>query len=77
MPLVVLANGAAQDPATYSVGAIGLILFNSASALKAVITVTCGFYFQCRFEDDSVKFSESLNGFWEKRKSLKFSSVKL
>lgn len=74
VPFVVFVNGTAQDPSLYTLGTTGLLSFASAP-IVGPITIVCGFYFQCRFSDDSTQFAEFLNGFWE-GKSLKFISLK-
>jgi hypothetical protein len=75
-PFVLFVNGTPQATSSYSLSSTGLVTFNSAPANTAVITVTCGFYFQCRFQEDKLTLSELVNTFWQGR-SVKFSSVKV
>jgi hypothetical protein len=76
VPLVVFFDGVAQDPSTYSVGSTGLITFTTPPTVGVVVSVTSGFYFQCRFAEDNRSFQKVLSRWWT-RKSLKFSSIKL
>ncbi len=76
VPMVLFVDGAPQDPTAYSLNATGLITTIAPPALDAVVTLVCGFWFQCRFADDTTQFSEFLNGWWES-KALKFLSRKV
>ena len=76
VPLVVFVNGTPQAPSAYSLNTTGLITFVTPPALNAIVTIVCGFWFQCRFTEDTTQFSEFLNWWWE-GKSLKFMSHKV
>ena len=51
------------------------IVFNSAPANGAAVTVTFTFYFVCRFTSDAIDFVNFMNNRWSV-KSLDFESVK-
>jgi|SRR6185437_1541726 len=58
-----------------SIGATGLVTFTTAPASGAALTWTGGFYFRCRFDDDSLgQLQENFFQIWDLQ-SLKFRSV--
>ena len=76
----VYVNGAVQGTSTYTVnawgsGSPGKIVFNTAPASGAAITVDFSFYFPCRFTDDKVDFDRIFAGIYAAQK-LAFQLVK-
>lgn len=70
----VFDNGSLVSSANYTVGASGIVTFNSAPVTGHVLTWTGAFYYQCRFETDDLDPSEFMNQLWE-LSSIKFRSV--
>lgn len=63
----VFVNGVLQTPVTnYTLGATGIVTFTAGHfpAAAAVIAWTGSFYYRCRFDDDSMDFSQFMNDFW-------------
>ena len=60
---VIKDNGA--NASNYSISAVGVVTFNSAPAVGHNMTWTGGFYYRCRFDDDSNEFERFMNGRWE------------
>jgi uncharacterized protein (TIGR02217 family) len=71
-------NGVMQSPSTYSyvagLNSTGIITFAVPPATGAVITADFGFYFRCRFVDDSYSFENFMYQLWQLKK-LSFISV--
>lgn len=72
--LQVFDNGALVSPTNYTVGATGIITFNTAPASAHALTWTGSFYYLCRFETDSLDPDEFMFQLWS-LKLLKFRSV--
>jgi uncharacterized protein (TIGR02217 family) len=71
-------NGITQSPSTYScvagLNSTGMISFPLPPATGAVITADFGFYFRCRFVDDTYSFENFMYQLWQLKK-LSFISV--
>lgn len=71
-------NGVTQSPSTYSyvagLNSTGIITFAVPPATGAEITADFGFYFRCRFVDDSYSFENFMYQLWQLKK-LSFISV--
>lgn len=48
----------------YTLGATGIVTFTSAPASAAALTWTGGFYYRCRFTDDTLTTQQFLQKFW-------------
>lgn len=59
----------------FTLGATGIITFNTAPLLNDVLTWTGSFYFRCRMEDDTMEFNQFMKQFWAVKK-INFVSVK-
>ena len=60
----------------YTLGPTGIVTFNSAPAAAAPLTWTGGFFYRCRFSDDSLSFTQFMQYMWQTA-TLKFASVLL
>ncbi|MFZ1109860.1 MAG: DUF2460 domain-containing protein [Rhodomicrobium sp.] len=67
-------NGTLVSASNYSI-ANGLVTFNSAPAVSAVLSWTGYFGFLCRFTDDDLELSQTMANLWE-AKSVKFKSLR-
>lgn len=65
------AAGSVVSGSGYSVGATGIVTFNSAPANGAALTWSGTYYYRCRFEQDVADFEEFMSRFYN-LKSLKF-----
>jgi uncharacterized protein (TIGR02217 family) len=61
-------------PANYSISASGLVTFTSPPGLGLAIAWSGSYYWRCRFDDDSLEFSEFASLFWE-QKRLSFRTL--
>src|SRR5579875_135180 len=59
----------------FTLGSTGTVIFNTAPASGAALTWTGGYYFLCRFVDDSADFSKFMAQLWDVKK-LAWISVK-
>lgn len=57
----------------WGVGTTGLVTFNGAPVNGAALTWTGGFYYRCRFDEDSFEWTKFLNQWWQSK--VKFTSV--
>lgn len=71
----IFINGVLQNPTTYTIGATGLVTFQNAPAVNAVLTWSGSFYYPCRFKADDMTFDQFLHNWWN-TKTLDFISVK-
>lgn len=67
-------NGALQPGGNYSVSATGLVTFVAAPPNLSVITADFTYYFQVRFEENSIEFENFMFQLWT-AKSVKFIQV--
>jgi len=58
----IYVNGSLTTPG--SISSSGLVTFSSAPAAAAVLTWTGNFYHRCRFDADTVDFTQMLQNFW-------------
>jgi hypothetical protein len=59
----------------YSINSTGLITFTSAPANTVQVFLTSGFYFRCRFKQDSQQLAQFLNNVWQGK--TEFTSIKV
>lgn len=71
---VVKING--TPTVLFTLGATGLITFNSAPANGAALTWTGTYNWPCRFDDGSADFQKFMTNFWELKK-ISFTTEKL
>ena len=70
-------NGSLQTLTThYTLSGTGVITYTTAPAAGVALTWTGGFYYRCRFLDDSLSLQEIVSRWWELRK-LAVQSVRL
>jgi hypothetical protein len=69
-------NGSLVSGANYSIGATGIVTFNSAPTNGHLLTWTGSFYYRCRFLMDEQDFEQFMFNWWETKK-LQFKSIKL
>lgn len=67
-----------QLPSKYTINSTGRITFGTAPPATGSppIQITTGFYYRCRFKQDTTDFEEFMNRLWGAKK-LMFTSVKL
>lgn len=51
----------------YTLGATGIVTFNTAPAAAAALTWSGSFYYRCRMLSDAISFSEFMANWWETR----------
>jgi hypothetical protein len=67
-------NGSVVSTSAYTLGATGIITFNTAPTSGHALTWAGSFYYRAQFENDGFEPSEFLNKLWELQ-SLKLKSV--
>jgi uncharacterized protein (TIGR02217 family) len=67
-------NGSAVSTSAYTIGATGIVTFNTAPANGHALTWSGSFYYLAQFESDDFEPSEFLNKLWELR-SLQIKSI--
>lgn len=73
-PKIYIANVLKTSGPDYTISASGLVTFTSAPGLGLALAWSGTYYWRCRFEDDSLSFSEFASLFWE-QKSLTFRTI--
>jgi uncharacterized protein (TIGR02217 family) len=68
--------GGTLQSSGYTISSSGIVTFVSAPSSGASLSWTGGFYWLCRFDADTVEFSNFLSNLWEAKK-LTFTTVKL
>ena len=74
---VLKANGTVLNPGEhYTLGDDGRVTLNVAPAPGYVLTWTGGFWWRCRFTDDSTSFEQFMHRLWSAQR-IEFQTVKL
>lgn len=75
-PTIKVAGVTKSSGVDYTVGATGIVSWINVPTTGQSCTWTGSFYYRCRFDDDSMTFSQFMKDFWRARR-VRFRSVKL